>query len=120
VDYASAFSFKYSKRPGTPAAAMPGQVDETVKTERLLRLQALLGAQQRAFNARQTGRLTPVLFEKPGRHPGQVIGRSPYLQAVHCPGGEDLIGRIEAVRIVGAAHNSLTGSRIPQLAPEIA
>ncbi len=70
VGYASAFSFKYSRRPGTPAAAMPGQVAEEVKDERLARLKALLEAQQAAFNAAQVGRILPVLFEKPGRHPG--------------------------------------------------
>ncbi|MDB5480950.1 MAG: modification enzyme MiaB family [Caulobacteraceae bacterium] len=109
VDFAGAFSFKYSRRPGTPAAAMAGQVDEAVKTERLARLQSLLEAQQRGFNAAQVGRALPVLFERPGRHPGQVIGRSPYLQAVHCEGGEGLIGKIAPVGIVDAAHNSLTG-----------
>ena len=116
VGYAAAFSFKYSRRPGTPAAAMAGQIDEAVKTERLSRLQDLLEAQQRAFNARQVGLVPPVLFEKRGRHPGQIIGRTPYLQAVHCDGGEDLIGRIAPVRVVAAAHNSLTG----RLALEIA
>jgi tRNA-2-methylthio-N6-dimethylallyladenosine synthase len=109
VEFASAFSFKYSRRPGTPAAAMPGQVDEAVKTERLLRLQALLEAQQRGFNAAQIGRRASVLFERPGRHAGQIIGRSPYLQSVHCAGDEALIGSIAPVDIVGAAHNSLTG-----------
>jgi tRNA-2-methylthio-N6-dimethylallyladenosine synthase len=120
IGFAGAFSFKYSRRPGTPAAALPGQVEEAVKTERLLRLQALLEAQQRAFNARQVGAALPVLFEKPGRHPGQVIGRSPYLQAVHCEGGLDLIGTIEPVRITAAAHNSLTGRRVAERAREIA
>jgi tRNA-2-methylthio-N6-dimethylallyladenosine synthase len=120
MGFAGAFSFKYSRRPGTPAAALPGQVDEAVKSERLGRLQALLEAQQRAFNARQVGRALPVLFEKPGRHPGQVIGRSPYLQAVHCEGGLDLIGAIEPVRIAAAAHNSLSGVREPERAREIA
>ena len=116
VRFASAFSFKYSRRPGTPASAMAGQIDEAVKTERLARLQALLELQQRAFNAEQVGTVAPVLFERPGRHAGQVIGRSPYLQAVHCEGPLDLIGRIEAVSIVAAAHNSLTGARAPAFA----
>jgi tRNA-2-methylthio-N6-dimethylallyladenosine synthase len=120
IGFAGAYSFKYSRRPGTPAAALPGQVDETVKTERLLRLQAVLEAQQRAFNARQVGAALPVLFEKPGRHPGQIIGRTPYLQAVHCEGGAELIGSIEPVRIAAAAHNSLTGRRMPERAWEIA
>jgi tRNA-2-methylthio-N6-dimethylallyladenosine synthase len=110
VVFAGAFSFKYSRRPGTPAAAMPGQVDEAVKTGRLARLQALLEIQQRAFNAAQVGRALPVLFERSGRHPGQIIGRSPYLQAVHCEGGEALIGQIATARIVSAAHNSLAGA----------
>jgi tRNA-2-methylthio-N6-dimethylallyladenosine synthase len=92
---------------------MAGQVDEAVKSERLGRLQSLIEAQQRAFNAAQVDRALPILFEKPGRHPGQVIGRSPYLQAVHCEGAADLIGRIETVRIVDAAHNSLTARRAP-------
>src|SRR5205085_3486017 len=73
VGYASAFSFKYSRRPGTPAAAMQGQVDEAIKEERLARLQALLGEQQQAFNEAVVGRTAPVLFEKPGRRLGQVV-----------------------------------------------
>jgi tRNA-2-methylthio-N6-dimethylallyladenosine synthase len=109
VGYASAFSFKYSRRPGTPAAAMPGQVADEVKDERLARLQALLEAQQSAFNAAQTGRTLEVLFEKTGRHDGQLIGRSPYLQAVHAAAPDRLIGRIVAVRIEAAARNSLAG-----------
>jgi tRNA-2-methylthio-N6-dimethylallyladenosine synthase len=109
VEFAAAFSFKYSRRPGTPAAAMPGQVDDGLKTERLARLQSLLESQQRAFNAAQVGRTAPVLFERPGRHPGQIIGRSPYLQAVHCEGSEAMIGHIAPVRVVDAAHNSLAG-----------
>ena len=109
VGYASAFSFKYSRRPGTPGAAMPGQVDEAVKAERLARLQALLEAQQVAFNASTVGRTVPVLFDKPGRKPGQVLGRSPYLQAVHVEGPQHLIGRIVPVRIGDAARNSLAG-----------
>ena len=113
--YASAFSFKYSRRPGTPASAMPGQVDEAVKEERLARLQALLAEQQRAFNAAQVGKTLLVLFDKPGRHPGQVLGRSPYLQAVHAEGPEQLIGRIVPVRIRSAAMNSLTGELALQM-----
>jgi len=109
VGYASAFSFKYSRRPGTPAAAMPGQVAEEVKAERLARLQAEIEAGQAAFNGAQVGRVLPVLFEKPGRRGGQVAGRSPYLQAVHCEGPERLIGEILPVRIVSAGRNSLAG-----------
>ena len=109
VGYASAFSFKYSRRPGTPAAAMAGQVADEVKAERLARLQAMLETQQQAFNAAQIGRTLPVLFEKPGRRPGQVAGRSPYLQAVHCDGPPSLIGQIAPVRIEAATRNSLAG-----------
>jgi tRNA-2-methylthio-N6-dimethylallyladenosine synthase len=108
--YASAFSFKYSRRPGTPAAAMPGQVAEEVKADRLARLQALLDEQQRAFNASMKGRTLPVLFERPGRNPGQVLGRSPYLQAVHAEGTQQLIGQIVPVRITDAARNSLAAA----------
>ena len=113
--YASAFSFKYSRRPGTPASAMPGQVDEEVKEERLARLQTLLAEQQHAFNAAQVGKILPVLFERPGRHPGQVLGRSPYLQAVHAEGPAALIGRIVPVRIKSSAMNSLTGELAPEM-----
>ena len=109
VGFASAFSFKYSRRPGTPASAMPGQVDEAVKAERLERLNQLLDEQQRAFNAAQVGKVMPVLFEKSGRHPGQIVGRSPYLQAVHAEGPESLIGTIAPVRIESAAKMSLGG-----------
>jgi tRNA-2-methylthio-N6-dimethylallyladenosine synthase len=112
--YASAFSFKYSRRPGTPAAAMAAQVADEVKAERLARLQALLEAQQLAFNQAQVGRTLPVLFEKPGRKPGQIAGRSPYLQAVHCEGGEGLIGQIVETRIATASRMSLAGE--PMLA----
>jgi tRNA-2-methylthio-N6-dimethylallyladenosine synthase len=109
AEYASAFSFKYSRRPGTPASAMPGQVPEEAKDERLAALNLLLDEQQRAFNARQVGRTLDVLFERPGRNPGQVVGRSPYLQAVHASGTPDLIGRIVPVTIQSAAKMSLAG-----------
>jgi tRNA-2-methylthio-N6-dimethylallyladenosine synthase len=109
VGYASAFSFKYSRRPGTPASAMPGQVAEAVKEERLQRLQALLNAQQQAFNATQAGRTLDVLFEKSGRHPGQLVGRSPYLQAVHVTAPDRLLGKIVPVKVESAGRNSLAG-----------
>ena len=114
VGYATAFSFKYSRRPGTPASAMPGQVDEAVKDERLARLNALLDEQARAFNASQVGKVLPVLFERPGRHPGQLVGRSPYLQAVHATAPDRLIGRIVPVRIESAARMSLAGALMTQ------
>jgi len=114
VNYASCFSFKYSRRPGTPGAAMAGQIDEAVKSDRLARLQALLNEQQTAFNRSMTGRRLPVLFEREGRNPGQIAGRSPYLQAVHCEGPAGLIGQIAAVEIIGASKNALSGRLIPQ------
>ena len=109
VNYASCFSFKYSRRPGTPGAAMVGQVDEAVKAERLAVLQDLLNAQQVAFNESQIGRTLPVLFERAGRGEGQLHGRSPYLQAVHVDAPAELIGRIGEVMIEAASRNALTG-----------
>ena len=92
VGFAQAFSFKYSPRPGTPAAGAPAQVPEAEKDRRLAELQALLREQQARFNAGCVGLTLPVLFTGPGRHPGQVAGRSPFLQPVHVPGPADLIG----------------------------
>jgi tRNA-2-methylthio-N6-dimethylallyladenosine synthase len=117
--YASAFSFKYSRRPGTPAAAMPGQVPDAVKDERLARLQALLTEQQAAFNRACVGRVLPVLFERPGRRPGQVVGRSPYLQPVHIDAPQSLIGEIRPVEILDAGRGSLAGALAaePRLEP---
>ena len=108
--YASAFSFAYSRRPGTPASAMPGQVDPEVRTERLHRLQALLDEQQRAFNAGFAGCTVKVLFERPGRHAGQILGRSPWLQAVHAEGPQQMIGQVVPVKITGVARMSLAAS----------
>jgi len=118
VRYASAFSFKYSPRPGTPAAEKDEQVPETVKLDRLHRLQALLLEQQRAFNASMVGRSFPVLLEKPGRQPGQMIGRSPYLQSVHMeiPAGSAGLGALVETRILGVGPNSLSGQYVRQLA----
>ena len=109
IGYASAYSFKYSPRPGTPAASAGAQVDEGVKAERLRALQQLLGAQQDAFNAATVGRTLPVLFDRPGRKPGQMVGRSPYLQAVHVNGPSDLVGNLLDVTITEALTNSLAG-----------
>ena len=108
VGFAQAYSFKYSPRPGTPAAAEK-QLPEPVKAERLAALQALLQTQQRAFNDAAVGSVMPVLFEKAGRHDGQLVGRSPYLQPVHADAPPDWIGAIVPVRIVGVRSNSLTG-----------
>ncbi|MEL6747308.1 MAG: MiaB/RimO family radical SAM methylthiotransferase, partial [Pseudomonadota bacterium] len=109
ITFAQAFSFKYSSRPGTPAARMDGAVAEEVKTERLAILQAKLRAQQAEFNASCVGRKLPVLFEKAGRLPGQLVGRSPYLQPVHADGGPELIGTIADVSITATQPNSLGG-----------
>ncbi|MGE0532952.1 MAG: tRNA (N6-isopentenyl adenosine(37)-C2)-methylthiotransferase MiaB [Hyphomonadaceae bacterium] len=111
VTFASAFSFKYSPRPGTPAAAMVGQVREEAKTERLRQLQALLFAQQSAFNAAQVGRTLPVLVTGDGRKPGQKHGRSPYLQSVHFTGSTAQNGDIVDVRITASTQNSISGER---------
>jgi tRNA-2-methylthio-N6-dimethylallyladenosine synthase len=110
VRFAQAFSFKYSVRPGTPAASASGQVPEEVKSERLATLQLLLAKQQRAFNDTCVGRVLPVLLEKPGRHDGQLVGRSPFLQSVHVAGAADRIGQIVPARISAATVNSLSGS----------
>ncbi|MGH6966651.1 MAG: tRNA (N6-isopentenyl adenosine(37)-C2)-methylthiotransferase MiaB [Phenylobacterium sp.] len=120
VGHAGAFSFKYSRRPGTPAAAMPGQIAEAVKDERLARLNALLDEQARDFNASQVGRTLPVLFERKGRHAGQLIGRSPYLQAVYATAPDRLIGQIVPVRIEEAARMSLGGVLAEEPAKEMA
>jgi len=109
VRFASSYAFKYSPRPGTPAAEMEGQVDEAVKASRLAELQALLETQRQAFNRACVGRRLAVLFEKPGRREGQVIGRSPYMQAVFAEGPLALIGEMADVEIVGIGPNSLRG-----------
>lgn len=108
VNYAQAYSFKYSPRPGTPAAE-EAQLDEACKSERLARLQALLNEQQQAFNDARQGETLPVLFEKKGKHDGQMIGRSPYLQTVHVAADERVVGKILPVTIEQAHANSLTG-----------
>jgi len=109
IGFARAFSFKYSARPGTPAASLPHQVPERIARERLHILQSLIEDEARAFDAATVGRKLKVLFERQGRKPGQIAGRSPYLQAVHGDGPEDLIGQIADVDIVSAGPNSLTG-----------
>lgn len=111
VNYAMAFSFAYSPRPGTPAAGRD-DVPDAEKSDRLQRLQALLGRQQAAFQASMIGRELPVLIEKPGREPGQLAGKSPYLNAVHIDAGPELIGRIVTARITGSGRNSLFGELV--------
>ena len=112
VGYAQAYSFKYSPRPGTPAALLENQVDEAAKAERLERLQALLNGQQAAFNAGCVGRTMPVLLDRPGRHDGQMVGRSPYMQAVHLQAPDGLMGEIRDVRILEGRPNSLAGELV--------
>jgi tRNA-2-methylthio-N6-dimethylallyladenosine synthase len=117
VGYASAFAFKYSVRPGTPAGAMPGQILEPVKEDRLAQLLELLSTQQAAFNVAVIGRTLPVLIERAGRRAGQVVGRSPYLQPIHAEGAESLIGEILPMRVVGATRGSLSGEFIAAREP---
>jgi tRNA-2-methylthio-N6-dimethylallyladenosine synthase len=119
VGFAQAFSFKYSPRPGTPASSAR-QVPETVKDERLQTLQALLSEQQESFNRACAGRTFPVLFEKPGKKPGQAVGRSPYLQPVHVEGALPLTGEIHDVRIAAVLPNSLKGVLANAAAPAMA
>jgi len=112
VRFAAAFSFKYSPRPGTPAAAADGQIPEEVKAGRLARLQDVINEQMRTFNESCVGRTLDVLFDKPGRRAGQAGGRSPYLQPVHvdCDDAGALIGKVVPVRITGTGQNSLSGT----------
>lgn len=115
VGYAQAFSFKYSRRPGTPAAAMPGQVPEPVKEERLERLQALLRQQQTDFNEACAGQVMNVLFDGIGqKRQGYVFGRSPYMQAVHAQGPAELVGQEVAVRVIKGSPNSLTAEIVEE------
>ncbi|ALN71275.1 tRNA (N6-isopentenyl adenosine(37)-C2)-methylthiotransferase MiaB [Aureimonas sp. AU20] len=107
VRYAAAYTFKYSPRPGTPGATMDGHVPESVKTERLDRLQALIREQQVAFQESFVGRDTEVLIEKSGRHPGQMIGRSPFLLPVVVPTSAGEVGDIVSVRVSASMTNSL-------------
>jgi tRNA-2-methylthio-N6-dimethylallyladenosine synthase len=116
IGYAQAYSFKYSPRPGTPAATLPDQVPEAVKAARLEALQSLLRAQQAAFNRRFVGRVLPVLFERAGRHPGQLVGRSPYMQSVHATAPGAAIGEIVDLRIIEAGTNSLAAAPADGLA----
>jgi len=107
--YAQAYSFKYSPRPGTPAATMEDQVPAEIADERLQRLQALINAHQLAFNQATVGRRTSVLLERRGKHPGQLIGKSPWLQSIHLE-TEAVIGDLVEVDILSAGPNSLGGA----------
>jgi len=110
INFAQAFSFKYSPRPGTPAATAAMQVPEAEKDRRLQALQALLRDQQAEFNARCAGLTIPVLVTGPGRHPGQIGGRSPWLQPVHAPGSLDLVGSVVPMKIATGHPNSLSAT----------
>ena len=112
VGFVQAFSFRYSPRPGTPAANLEDKVPDAVAQARLLELQDVLERRQRAFFAGMIGRTLDVLFEKPGRHEGQLIGRSPYLQGVHALANPRLIGTIQPVRITDATLQSLGGELV--------
>ncbi len=107
IGFAQAYSFKFSARPGTPAAAIGGQVPEPIKAERLALLQKLLATQQAAFNQTQVGRVLPVLLEARGRKPGQLTGRSPYMQAVHLTAPAQHLGQVVAAQIDTVRANSL-------------
>ena len=109
VEFAQAFSFKYSPRPGTPAADREDRVPAEVAAERLSRLQDLLDEQKRRFNASTIGRTLPVLFEKRGRYPGQVAGRTPFMQWLHVEGEEALIGTVAEATVTEASANGLGG-----------
>ncbi|WP_037474571.1 tRNA (N6-isopentenyl adenosine(37)-C2)-methylthiotransferase MiaB [Sphingobium sp. ba1] len=109
VGYAQCYSFKYSPRPGTPAADMDGQVPAAVMDERLARLQAAINRHQVAFNSATVGRRTDILLERKGRYPGQLIGKTPWLQSVHVTAPDSAIGDLIEVDIISAGPNSLAG-----------
>jgi tRNA-2-methylthio-N6-dimethylallyladenosine synthase len=110
IGYAGAFSFKYSARPGTPAAELADQVDDDIKAERLQRLQQMIDRHQAGFNADCRGQTFDVLLERMGRHPGQIVGRSPYLQPVQVMADAAMIGEITPVTITDVGPNSLFGT----------
>jgi tRNA-2-methylthio-N6-dimethylallyladenosine synthase len=109
IQYASAFTFAYSSRPGTPAANHQAQISDEVKKQRLHALQALIIEQTASFNSQCLGRKLSVLAEKPGRYEGQLIGRSPYLQSVHFEAPLEKIGQICEIEIEAVGPNSLSG-----------
>jgi tRNA-2-methylthio-N6-dimethylallyladenosine synthase len=116
IGYAGAYSFKYSPRPGTPAADMQETVSAAEMDERLVRLQELIDSQQSAFNRAAIGNTVDVLFERTARNPGQIVGRTAYLQPAHVIASADLIGQVLPVRIESLERYSLLG----QIAPSIA
>jgi tRNA-2-methylthio-N6-dimethylallyladenosine synthase len=118
IGFASAFSFRYSARPGTPAAGMAGIVDEAVADQRLREIQALLSDQQYRFNRSRMGMDIPVLVTGPGRLPGQMSGRSPWLEPVHFPSSGDLTGQTVTIRITVTRPNSLSGELLADRKPQ--
>ena len=112
VKFIQAFSFKYSRRPGTPASIMPNQVEEKVKKERLTILQDKLFDYQLKFNKGMVGKVTTVLFESKGRHTDQLVGRTPYMQNLHAVADKSLLNKIVNVKIESATTNSLSGKII--------
>ncbi len=114
IGYVSAYSFKYSARPGTPAANMPGLVPEKIKDERLQALQALLFASMRRLNEQAVGQTVSVLFDRPGSHDGQIQGRSPANQPVHAAGPARLVGQILPVLVKSATASALSGDIVVQ------
>lgn len=112
VKYIQAFSFKYSRRPGTPASIMDNQIEEKIKKERLQVLQDLLFDYQLKFNKQSVGKVMPVLFETKGRHNGQLTGRTPYMQNLYAKADKNLINKIVSVKVTGASTNSLKGEVI--------
>jgi len=115
VEFSSAFAFKYSSRPGTPAADVKEQVPAAVKAERLLMLQQLLETQRQAFNLATVGKRFGVIFDKAGRHAGQLIGRTPYMQSVHAEADVSRMGALTEVEILGLKPNSLSGRVVARL-----
>jgi tRNA-2-methylthio-N6-dimethylallyladenosine synthase len=109
VGYASAFSFAYSARPGTPASGLKTQVEEALKEERLQRLQEALRQQQLHFNQSKVGETLPVLLEKKGKKPGQLLGKSPFLQSALVMAPDTLLGQLVNLKIESAHPNSITG-----------
>ncbi|MEZ5668426.1 MAG: tRNA (N6-isopentenyl adenosine(37)-C2)-methylthiotransferase MiaB [Alphaproteobacteria bacterium] len=115
IGFVQAYSFKYSPRPGTPAADRDDAVPEAVKESRLAELQAELRRQQMAHNRAAVGTRQPVLFERAGRHPGQLVGRGPYMQAVHASAPAELLGKVCTVAIEAAMPNSLAARLVDPL-----
>src|SRR5581483_10911385 len=125
IGYAAAYSFKYSPRPGTPAADMREMVSADEMDERLARLQELIDSQQSAFNRASIGTTVDVLFERPARNPGQIVGRTAYLQPAHVMASETIVGQVLPVKIesleryslLGALAVEATASALPMPAP---